>query len=146
MNGSQVALKAMKKQGHGFIYNMEGFGSDGRVMSKMSIYGTSKQAITYFTKALAKECEGTPVKVGRLSPGMVVTDFMMASMPEDRVEALKMQNVYNLFGDRVEDVTAFLVEGMLKNTKNNANINWLTNTKVLQRVITRRNKRINFFK
>lgn len=146
MNGSQVALKEMIKQGYGFIYNMEGFGSDGSVMKKMSIYGTSKRAVTYFTKALAKECEGTPIKVGRLSPGIVVTDFMLKGLPKEKAEADKMKKSYNLLADTVEDVTTFLVEGMLKNDKNNAHINWLTRTKVITRALTARAYRKDFFR
>ena len=48
--GSKVAITGMLKQGTGMVYNMEGFGSDGRVMQGMSIYGTSKNAVRYFTK------------------------------------------------------------------------------------------------
>ncbi len=53
--GSEIALKGMKQQGHGAIYNMEGLGSDGMIQRKTAIYGTTKRALTYFTLAMAKE-------------------------------------------------------------------------------------------
>lgn len=145
MNGTQVALKEMLAQGYGAIYNMEGFGSDDRMMKKMSVYGTSKRAITYFTQSLAKECKGTPVKIGRLAPGIVVTDLMLRGLPKDKKEAEKTKKVYNQLADTVEDVTQFLVERMIKNTKNDKHINWLTPSKIIGRILTARGKRKNFF-
>lgn len=41
---------------------------------KAILYGTSKRVLTYFMKGLAKEIEGTSVLVGRLSPGMMLTE------------------------------------------------------------------------
>ena len=43
--GSRVAIEGMLQQGSGMLFNMEGFGSDGRIMKGMSIYGTSKRAV-----------------------------------------------------------------------------------------------------
>jgi NAD(P)-dependent dehydrogenase (short-subunit alcohol dehydrogenase family) len=48
--GSQVAAKNMLAQGSGQIWNMEGLGSDGMIQKKTVLYGTTKQALTYFTK------------------------------------------------------------------------------------------------
>lgn len=74
--GCQVAARNMVSQGSGQIWNMEGLGSNDMIRPKTILYGTSKRALTYFTRALAKELEGTPVLVGRLSPGMMLTDFI----------------------------------------------------------------------
>jgi len=71
--GAQVAMKGMLSQGFGAIYNMEGMGSDGRKHAGLTIYGTSKYAIHYFTESLALEAKQTPVIVGALRPGMVIT-------------------------------------------------------------------------
>ena len=35
----------MLKQGGGFLYNMEGFGSNGRTRDGISVYGMSKAAV-----------------------------------------------------------------------------------------------------
>jgi NAD(P)-dependent dehydrogenase (short-subunit alcohol dehydrogenase family) len=60
MNGNRVAIPGMYKQGSGMIWNMEGFGSNGSVRPTLSVYGASKYAVAYFTKALAKELGKTP--------------------------------------------------------------------------------------
>lgn len=126
-NGSYVAFNHMLKQGDGQIFNMEGFGSNGMVREKMTVYGTSKSAITYFTRSLAKEAKNTHVKVGTLSPGMVATDFLKKSLDEHN------QKIFNILGDKVEPVTQFLAQKILQNQKNGANIQWLTKPKVMWR-------------
>ena len=52
---SKLIMEEMVKQKNGAIYNVEGYGSNDAKMLGLSIYGTSKRAITYFTEALAKE-------------------------------------------------------------------------------------------
>ncbi|MGN1370681.1 MAG: SDR family NAD(P)-dependent oxidoreductase [Candidatus Coprovivens sp.] len=52
--GSKLVMEEMSKQHKGAIYNIEGYGSNDVMMLGLSIYGTSKRAITYFTQALAK--------------------------------------------------------------------------------------------
>ncbi|MGM9972430.1 MAG: SDR family NAD(P)-dependent oxidoreductase [Clostridiaceae bacterium] len=134
--GSEIALKGMLSQGKGAIYNMEGLGSDGMIQRKTAIYGTSKRALTYFTKALAKEVEGTNVIIGRLSPGMMVTDFITKpAKGEERSAASEedFKKVFNLLADTPETVAEFLVPKILSNTKNDAHIIWLTKGKAALR-------------
>ena len=75
---SKLIMEEMIKQDTGAIYNIEGYGSNDAHMLGLSVYGTSKRAITYFTEALAKEAEekGTNVIVGKLSHGIMITDFI----------------------------------------------------------------------
>lgn len=134
MNGTHVALKEMMKQGEGQIYNMEGFGSNDMMREKMTIYGTSKKAVSYFTKSLALETKHTPIKVGTLSPGMVATDFLKQSLNENDGE--KNKKIFNILGDRVEPVTKFLVGKILENNENGTSIQWLTKPKVAFRFLT----------
>src|SRR5690554_3587672 len=94
MNGCHVAFRHMLQQGHGQIFTMEGFGSNGMMREKMTLYGTSKSALTYFTRSLAIEAKNTPVKVGTLSPGMVATDFTRNSYSEKNI------NIFNILGDK----------------------------------------------
>lgn len=47
----------MIKWHKGSIYNIEGYGSNDAMMLGLNMYGTSKRAVTHFTKALAKESE-----------------------------------------------------------------------------------------
>ena len=56
--GSNIAVRQMEKQpSGGFVYNLEGHGSNDVIILGLSLYGTSKRAVTYYTKALAKEIE-----------------------------------------------------------------------------------------
>ena len=52
MIGSKIAMNQMIKQGFGQIYGIEGYGSNDAMMLGLSVYGTSKRALTYFLKAL----------------------------------------------------------------------------------------------
>lgn len=135
VNGSQVALKEMLKQGHGHIYNMEGFGSNGMMMPKMTIYGMTKRGITYFSKSLAKEVKNTPVKVSLLSPGIVLTDLLKDSQSTDKEELERSKRIFNILGDQVETVTSFLFEKIIHNQENGAHFVWLTRRKMIFRFI-----------
>jgi len=137
--GSQVAAKNMLSQGSGQIWNMEGLGSNDMILVKTILYGTSKHALTYFTKGLAKELSGTSVLAGRLSPGMMLTDFITKTPDGEKspmIEDQKFRKVFNILADRPEIVAAFFVPQMLENTKNNAHIVWLTNAKSMLRFAT----------
>lgn len=136
INGSRVAISGMMQQGGGHLYNMDGFGSGGRLRDGMSIYGTSKRAVHYFTRALIEETKSSPVKVSHLSPGIVITDFITDQYKDDPEALEKAKRIFNILGDKVETVTPWLVEKMLANDKAGANIAWLTGSKVAMRFMT----------
>ncbi len=50
----------MIKQGHRAIYSMEGLGSNNMIQPKTIPYGTTKHALKYFVKGLAKESWRVP--------------------------------------------------------------------------------------
>jgi NAD(P)-dependent dehydrogenase (short-subunit alcohol dehydrogenase family) len=138
--GSRTAKLLMEQQtGGGFIYNVEGYGSNDAMMLGFNMYGTSKRAVTHFTRAFAGELaeRGSSVKAGRLSPGMMYTDFMTQSLGgRERIELpKKTRKFYNIMGDPPEVVAEFLVGKMLANTRNNAHIEWLTQGKVFRRLL-----------
>ena len=69
-NGCAVALAGLQQQpAGGWIWNMEGFGSNGQMQPGMAAYGATKRAVTYLTESLVKETKDGNVKVGFLSPG-----------------------------------------------------------------------------
>ena len=148
--GSKYAMKYMMKKGKGAIYNIEGYGSNDAMMLGLSIYGSSKRSITYFTQALAKESEerNTGVIVGRLSPGIMITDFITNALGDKGKIDLpeKTKKVYNILGDYPEVVAEFLVNGMINNKKNNAHIEWLTTGKAAWRFMTAGFNKRDFFK
>ena len=84
--GCKVALTGMLRQGHGKIFNMEGFGSDGMVQPGMAIYGATKSAVRYFTKSLVREYKDTPLIIGYMSPGIVVTDLLTRDLHDTSSE------------------------------------------------------------
>ncbi|NTW63224.1 MAG: SDR family oxidoreductase [Chlorobiaceae bacterium] len=135
INGTSVPYQMMEKQGSGKIFNMEGLGSDGFILDRMSIYGTSKCAVHYFTKAFANEIKGSSVQIGLVSPGMVVTDLLRETVADDSEESLKKKKFYTLLADDTETVAVFLVEKMLASSKPFERIQWLTKQKVLFRLL-----------
>lgn len=142
MNGTKVAAKAMEAQEvvagtRGAIYNFEGFGSDGMTRPGMSVYGSTKRALTYFTGAAAKELKAKSIIVGYIQPGIVVTELGLGEawgQPAAEVRAKK--KFIMMFGDPVAPVAAFIVAKVLANTKPGARINWLSTPKLIWRVLT----------
>ena len=148
--GSRLAVNLMEQQPEGgFLYNLEGYGSNDAMMTGLNMYGTSKRAVTHFTVALAKELEerGSRVKAGRLSPGIMITDFTVKALGGEQSIALpeKTKKVYNILGDYPDVVAEHLVKGMLENTKNNAHIEWLTTGKAAWRFLTAAFNKRDFF-
>ena len=146
--GSKIAMNVMIEQGYGAIYNVEGHGSNDNVILGLSIYGTSKRAVTYFTEALAKEVEikKLPIKVGKLSPGIMITDFLTKALGTDKMSLNeKTKKVYNILGDYPDVIAKFLVSKMINNTKNNVKFEWLTSTKAAIRFMTSGFNKRDFF-
>jgi len=132
--GSKVAMQGMLSQGYGMIYLMLGFGSDGRMLAGLTLYGTTKAAVRYFFDALVKEVEGTPVKVGALSPGMLATDLVTSSRKTNPENWERVKRALNLLGDRAETVVPWLAERILAQQPNGAEIRWLTGRKLMWRL------------
>jgi NAD(P)-dependent dehydrogenase (short-subunit alcohol dehydrogenase family) len=134
--GAQTAVRGMLAQGVGAVYNMEGMGSDGRKHAGLTLYGTSKYAIHYFTQSLALEVRETPVIVGALRPGMVITDLIVdryKSRPEDWDRA---KRIFNIIADRVENVTPWLAARILANQKNGAILAYSSSWKLFWRFLS----------
>ena len=150
IKASKLIIEEMSENNGGAIYNVEGYGSNDAKMLGLSIYGTSKRAITYFTEALAKESEerNTNVIVGKLSPGIMITDFITNALGNKEKINLseKTKKVYNILGDYPDVVANFLVNGVLNNNKNKAKIEWLTTKKAAWRFMTSSFNKRDFFK
>ena len=125
IRGSVVALRGMQAQGSGWIFNMEGFGSEGMIGLDQVPYGVSKYGVRYVTKALVKTAAGSPVRVGFLSPGIVTTE-MAVPAAEKRDEFFHANRKFlNILADHVETVTPWAVERMLAARKNGTAIRWM---------------------
>jgi NAD(P)-dependent dehydrogenase (short-subunit alcohol dehydrogenase family) len=101
----------------------------------MSLYGTTKRAVRYFTRSIALELRATGVSIGLLSPGMVVTDLLLDPVLRDREVWQKARKIYNVLADRVATVAPFLARRILAGPKNGARIAWLTPAKALIRFL-----------
>jgi len=133
--GSNIAVAAMLEQGFGAIYNMEGFGSNGDMRTGMAAYGTTKAAVTYFTKSLIKELKSEPLIIGTLQPGMVITDLVMDHFKDNPDELERVRKIFNIIADRVENVTPWLAAKMLHNKKSGAAFVWTPGWKMLLRFL-----------
>ena len=135
MNGALVALRGMLAQGFGSLYNMEGFGSDGRKMLGLTAYGTTKYGIAYLTDALVKETAGTGLLVGALRPGMVATELLSGQFEGRPEEWERARRIFNILADPVEAVAPWLVRKVLANKRSGARFRWLTRPKLIARFL-----------
>ena len=145
---SKYVMEVMEKQGNGRIYTVEGHGSNDAIIPGLSIYGTAKRGVTYFIKALAKECEKSnlDIIVGALSPGIMITDFIINAFRNKKIKlSEKNKKVYNILGDYPDVVAKFLVNKMINNTNNGIRITWLTNRKAAWRFFRSIFYKRNFF-
>jgi len=133
--GSRVAIKGMMEQGSGWLYNLEGFGSSGRVRGGLSVYGTTKAAIAFLNKSLAEELKDKPVNVASIQPGMVITK-MVTGQFNTQEELEKVKPIFNIIASRVEDVVPILAEKVLANEKNGIVIQYLPRWKLMMRFFT----------
>ena len=136
MNGCSVAMKGMLNQGHGAIYNMEGLGSTGMKVSGLSVYGTSKAAINYFSDALQKEGKATPIVFGTLQPGMVLTDMLKGQAAGNQEQWEQTKKVYNILANREEDVTPWLVEKILGNSRKYVSFKYSTPLRMISQLFS----------
>lgn len=132
--GCRTAINGMLAQGGGWVYNLEGFGSSGRVRPGLSLYGLTKAATAYLDKALAKEVAGTAVKVAAIQPGLVITDLVTGQFPS-AADLEKVKPIFNIVANRLEEVTPWIADQLLHNQKNGAVLTFLPAWKLLFRFL-----------
>ena len=147
---SKLIMPVMIKQKSGQIYNVEGHGSNDAQILGLSIYGTSKRAVTYFTEALANEAKllNTNVLIGKITPGIMITNFINTSLGDGEKIELdeKTKKIYNILGDYPETIAKFMVDKIINNTKNNVKFTWLSGGRAAWRFMTSGFNKRNFFK
>ena len=148
--GSKLIFKVMKEQGYGAIYNVEGHGSNDALITGLSIYGTAKRALTYFTEALAHESQelNANVLIGKITPGIMITNFIHTSLGDGEKIELdeKTKKIYNILGDYPETIAKFMVSKIIYNQKNNVKFIWLSKTRAFSKFLTYSFKKNNYFK
>jgi NAD(P)-dependent dehydrogenase (short-subunit alcohol dehydrogenase family) len=134
--GAKVAIQCMLEQGHGSIYNLEGMGSDGRKHAGMTLYGMTKYGVRYLTDSLVIETQGTPLIIGALRPGMVITDLVTRQYDGRAEDLVRAKRVFNIIADRVENVAPWLADQILRNQKSGVRINYFTKRKLIGRLFS----------
>jgi NAD(P)-dependent dehydrogenase (short-subunit alcohol dehydrogenase family) len=137
IQGTIVAARGMLQQKHGAIYTLEGLGSDrGMKVKGVALYGTSKAALRYFDDSIANELKDSPVIMGSILPGMVVTNLTTGEYDGRKGDLERTRFILNILGDTVETVTPWIADRVLKNTKNGARIRWLNTMKSMGRFVS----------
>jgi short-subunit dehydrogenase len=136
MYGSKVAITGMIIQGYGAVYNMEGFGAKGRRMRGMALYGSTKASVHFINLSLADEVKETPVIIGGLAPGMVITDMVTQQFKDREDELEKSKRILNIIGERAETVAPVLVKKILANNKSGNTIAYSSSLRTSVKFIT----------
>ncbi|MFG1944750.1 SDR family oxidoreductase [Nonomuraea sp. NPDC048826] len=138
--GSQVAVRGMLAQGGGQVFNILGGGSDGRIRPGMGVYSATKRGLDSFTRALAKEVAGTAVRVGQVSPGMLITEGWLREAAAAPEQVREQRKLLNILCDHVDEVAPYLVGKMLDSTRNGDVIAWLTTGRMTRKFLTGRKR------
>lgn len=146
MYGSQVAARGFLAQEadasgcRGKLFNMLGGGSDGEIFPGMGGYGATKRGLDYFTNALCKELKDSGVYIGKVRPGMIITEGVVREAKADPENFAKSRKTMNLLVDTADTVAPYLAEQMLAVTKSGVKIRWLTGGKIAMRMLIGRIK------
>ncbi|WP_234149267.1 SDR family oxidoreductase [Sphingobium sufflavum] len=139
MQGCQVALRGMTAQATGGragrIYTVLGAGADGQPVPGMTGYATTKRALQFLTHSLAQETAGGPVRIGAISPGLVMTEgFLrehrrMVAGPERAAR----ERWVNVIGDHVSTIAHWACDIFASRHEQGAEFVWLSAEKIAAR-------------
>ena len=85
---------------------------------------------------MVEETKDNNILVGSLSPGMVMTDLVLDRFKDDPEQLEKNKRIFNIIGDSVDNVSAWLVERILSNEKHGARLDYLPPAKIAGRFLT----------
>ena len=138
LRGPMFAVRAfmptMVDRGNGSIWFIEGLGSNDMMIDRYGLYGSSKRGLAYYWRALAKEAVGTGIAIRALSPGMMLTDFLLHNLNRESSEQrAKTVKLFNILADRPETVARFAAPHMLAEGGNGRLLSWLSGPKAALR-------------
>lgn len=116
------------------VFIMDGSGTRGNSTPEYTAYGASKRSVPQLVSSLNAEAKGTNLRFHTLSPGMVLTDLLLAGNPTPRV-----RRVFNFLADEPETVSDELVpriRSAIVSDKPTSYIAFLTIPKALYRLAT----------
>lgn len=130
---TKYAITQMKEQKMGgSIFNFAGAGSDGFPTPHFSVYGSTKSAITQFSKTIQKELKNTNVNLYLVSPGMMTTELLLENIPDETFNFIK-----NMCSEP-ELVAHHLVPAIRRafyNVSDDKQINYLTISKIIYKLL-----------
>lgn len=112
MLGCKEAIRIMKDQPAGHIFNMDGAGADGNPTPRFAAYGATKRSLAQLGASLQAELSQAGIKhlaVHNLSPGMVTTELLMAG-----ADTPTSKFFINCLAEEAQDVAEFLVPRIRK--------------------------------
>ena len=115
----RVIIPHMLQQKNGILINFEGAGSNGFSTPDFSVYGSTKCAITQFTRSISKEYSDSNIKFCTISPGMVITELLLHNAD------VKSKQIFNIFCESTDHIANYLVTKINK-IKHNEHIRYLT--------------------
>ncbi len=135
--GTKKALDRFIIQHKGAIWNINGFGSNGDMKPRLTVYGTTKRAVDYFTRSVYKEVkEKYPwLTVGTINPGMVNTDFLTKSLEGLDKKTIEQNMAFNnIFASDPDDVAKKIVPQILSTGHGFHQLRYMTLPMVLTRL------------
>lgn len=118
--------EALMRTSGGHVFCMDGLGSSGSSTARYVPYGATKRPVEQMVAGLAKEMKDGRVKFHVLSPGMVLTDLLLAGNATD-MSSLKF---FNFLAEEPETVAANLVprirEVVMENKSGSKYVKFLT--------------------
>ena len=146
---SKYAMQELIKQDNGCIYTVEGHGSNDAIIPGLSVYGTAKRGVTYFTDSLSHEVKKyNKIYIGKITPGIMITNFIYTSLGDGEKIKIpsKTKKIYNILGDYPETIAEYMVIRILRNNKNNVKFTWLSKRRAFFRFIKAPFSKRNLFK
>ena len=122
---SKKVLIFMEKQGHGQIFNLSGYGGNGKASHKLASYGTTKSSMPQLVKTLITEINNKKIGVRTISPRMVMADLLKKNA---NLGAIK---IFNILAELPEVVAAKLVSKIRKTKGFGKEISFLSGSGVM---------------
>jgi short-subunit dehydrogenase len=101
----------------------------------MGVYGATKRGLDYFTTALARELKATPVLVGKVRPGLLLTEGVVREARADPATFARSRRMLNVLCDQPDTVAPFLLSRMLSMHKTGGRIAWLSGRRIAGRML-----------
>jgi len=134
--GVHTAVNGMMKQGSGIVYLLEGLGSDGRKVKGLGLYGSTKYCLHYLMDRLTEELKDSPVRMGAIQPGMVLTDMLIGEDLQKRPDWETNRKVFNILADRVDVVAPWIAHEILENQEHGRRISRMSTLKAAWRFLS----------